>query len=389
MQTRIVWTAFGLLALWAYVLYALGNATPYLRAELHLTAFEAGLHGSALAVGVLIAGFTSDAVGRRIGGSRLLDLAVLDLAGALALVSFAPSIAVSLPAVLLIGLGGGSMGTQVNVELTRAGEAESRRLMSQGNGWAMLAAAAAPLAIGLAAQTLQAWRLALLLPIAGLLAVLVLRPRAGGDAVFVQPPRTALPRGYWIAWLFMVVAVSIEFSVVFWGSTMVATRTGASSGEATLLASLFVVGMFSGRMAIGRGAGERRGSRGLLAAGVAMVIAGVALVLVSTLPLLSGAGLLMCGLGTAPMWPVGLSVAMGCAPQQRLQAAARATLAAGLAVLIAPSALGLASDAVGVVAAWPLVAGLAGVGLLALAAAPRGVQAHRAEAVAGMRREGD
>jgi MFS family permease len=388
-QTRTVWVAFGLLALWAYILYALGNATPYLRAELGLTAFEAGLHGSALAVGVLVAGFTSDAVGRRIGGSRLLDLAVLDLSAALVLVSFAPSIAVSLPAALLLGLGGGSMGTQVNVELTRAGEAESRRLMSLGNGWAMIAAAAAPLAIGLAAQLLHAWRLALLLPIAGLLAVSAIRPRADGAAVVVQPPRAALPRGYWIAWLFLVAAVSIEFSVVFWGSTVIATRTGASSGEATLLASLFVAGMFAGRMAIGRGAGGQRGSRGLLVAGAAVVVAGAALVLASPLPLLSGVGLFVCGLGTAPMWPVGLSVAMGCAPQQRLQAAARATLAAGLAVLIAPSALGLASDAVGVVAAWPLVGAIAGAGLLALVAAPRGTQPFRDGAAGGMRREGD
>jgi MFS family permease len=388
-QTRAVWAAFAMLALWAYVLYALGNATPYLRADLHLTAFEAGLHGSALAVGVLLAGFASDAVGRRVGGSRLLDLAVLDLSATLVLVSFAPSIAVSLPAALLMGLGGGSLGTQVNVEMTGAGEAESRRLMSQGNGWAMLTAAAAPLTIGLAAQFLHAWRLALLLPIAGLLIVSAIRPRARGAAVAVNPPRMALPRGYWIAWLFMVAAVSIEFSVVFWGSTMIATRTGASSGEATLLASLFVVGMFSGRMAIGRGAGGQRGSRGLLVAGVAVVMAGVALVLISTLPLLSGAGLFVCGLGTGPMWPVGLSVAMGCAPHQRLQAAARATLAAGLAVLIAPSALGLASDAVGVVAAWPLIGALAVAALVALALAPRSAPAGQIEAAGDVLREGD
>jgi hypothetical protein len=125
-------------------------------------------------------------------------------------------------------------------------------------------------------------------------------------------------------------------------------------------------------MAIARGAGAQRASRPLLAIALLVVVLGLAVVLVSPLPILSGAGLLLCGLGTAPMWPVGLAVAMGCAPQARLQAAARATLAAGSAVLLAPSALGLASDAVGVVAAWPLIGGLALAGLAALALAPRG-----------------
>ena len=53
------------------------------------------------------------------------------------------------------------------------------------------------------------------------------------------------------------------------------------------------------------------------------------------------------------------------------QAAARSTLGSGFAILFAPSALGLAADAVGVVAAWPITLGLALSGLLVLAVAPR------------------
>ena len=57
---RNVWIPFSYLAVWAYLLYVLGIATPYLRADLHLTDFEAGLHASALAVGVLTAGVSAD-----------------------------------------------------------------------------------------------------------------------------------------------------------------------------------------------------------------------------------------------------------------------------------------------------------------------------------------
>jgi fucose permease len=235
----------------------------------------------------------------------------------------------------------------------------------------MVAAVAAPLAIGLAASGLHAWRLALLVPIVGLLAMAALRRRRGGATVNIHPPRSSLPRAYWIAWFFLVIGVSIEFSFVFWGSTIVAKRTGISSADATLLASLFVVGMFAGRTAIGRGFGGGRAPRGLLAAGLGVVLVGASLVWISTVPVISGIGLFLGGLGTAGMWPIGLTVALQSAPRAHLQAAARSTLGSGFAILFAPSALGLAADAVGVVAAWPITLGLALSGLLVLAVAPR------------------
>jgi len=60
----------------AFIMYGLGIATPYLRDDLHLTAFEAGLHGSALAVGILIAGVATDRIARLVGMHWLPDLEV-------------------------------------------------------------------------------------------------------------------------------------------------------------------------------------------------------------------------------------------------------------------------------------------------------------------------
>ena len=370
-RPRATWADFSYLALWAYILYGLGSATPYLRDDLRLTAFEAGLHASALAIGTLLAGVSADTVARRIGSSWLLDLAVAVLAVAVVLIVIAPGLPVSLCGALLLGVGGGTLGTHVNVELGRTGEAESRRLLGQANAWAMVAAAAAPVAIGLAASGLHAWRLALLLPIVGLVAMAALRPRRDGASTNVHPPRSSLPRAYWIVWCFIIIGVSIEFSFVFWGSTIVGKRTGISSADATLLASLFIVGMFVGRAAIGRGFGARRAPHGLLAAGLGVVLAGASLMWISTVPVLSGIGLFLGGLGTAGMWPIGLTVALQSAPKAQLQAAARATLASGFAVLLAPSALGLAADAVGIVAAWPITLGMAACGLTVLALASR------------------
>jgi MFS family permease len=370
-QLRDTWTAYGYLSLWAYLLYALGNATPYLQADLHLTQFEAGLHGSALAVGVLASGLGADAVGRAVGSRRLLDLAVAFLCSAVVLLVVAPTLAVSLGAALLLGIGGGTVGMHVNIELSRSAEAESRKLLARGNAWSMVTAMLAPLAIGTAATLAGAWRVALLIPVVALAALTLLTAQGDGSRVEVRAPRSSLPRDYWIVWLLLVLAVAIEFSTVFWGSTIVAHRTGVSNAEATLLASLFVAGMLAGRTAIGGGVGARARTRLLLAGGLGLVLLGAGLVAVSTVPLLSGLGLLLTGLGTAGLWPIGLALAMRHAGNAALTASARATLAAGLAVLLAPSALGLAADAVGVVAAWPIVLAIATAGLLVLALAPR------------------
>ena len=98
---------------------------------------------------------------------------------------------------------------------------------------------------------------------------------------------------------------------------------------------------------------------------------GAGLVWVSTTPAVSALGLFLGGLGTAGLWPVGLTVAFTSSPGAHLEASARATLASGLAVLVAPSALGLASDAVGVVSAWLIIIALAAVALAVLAVTPR------------------
>jgi MFS family permease len=129
--------------------------------------------------------------------------------------------------------------------------------------------------------------------------------------------------------------------------------------------------MFVGRAALGRGFGGARQPHRLLVAGLLIVVAGASLTWISTVPLLSGIGLFLGGLGTAGLYPIGLTVALQTAPKARLQAAARSTLGAGIAVLLAPSTLGLAADAVGVVAAWPIVLALAVSGLILLAVTPR------------------
>ena len=367
---RDAWINFAYLSMWGYLLYGLGNATPYLKSSMGLSDFEAGLHGSALAVGVLIAGMGLDRFARRFGSRWLIDLSIGGFVVGVAAISLANALPLSLVGALILGLAGGTLGTQVNVNLSRSDAVTSRRLITQANALSMVTAAAAPLALSVAAGVAGAWQIALMLPVVAGLALSAARPRQARTPAEMRLPRGHLPGPYWFAWLFIVICVSIEFSFVFWGSTIVIRQAGVAQAEGTSLASLFVIGMLAGRTALSRGFGMRRDPKLILSLGLLTVLTGAVIVRVSSMPLLSGVGLFLGGAGTAGLFPLGLALALDNAGRAKFEAATRVTLASGVAVLLAPSVLGLASDAVGVSNAWLIVPGLAVAAMLVLAVTP-------------------
>jgi fucose permease len=72
--------------------------------------------------------------------------------------------------------------------------------------------------------------------------------------------------------------------------------------------------------------------------------------------LLGLGGLFVTGLGVASLYPLILSLAIGAANGNTVQASARATLASGTAILTLPLVLGRLADAVGIRPAYGVVA---------------------------------
>jgi hypothetical protein len=66
-------------------------------------------------------------------------------------------------------------------------------------------------------------------------------------------------------------------------------------------------------------------------------------------------GLFLTGLGVASLYPLLLSLAIGAANGNTVQAGARATLASGTAILALPLVLGRLADAVGIHSAYGVV----------------------------------
>ena len=108
--------------------------------------------------------------------------------------------------------------------------------------------------------------------------------------------------------------IAVEFSIVFWGATLIERQTGVETEVATLLGGLFLGGMFVGRLGQSLGLGTGGDIRRSAAIGIVLAGTGAAIAWVSTSPALSGAALFLAGLGVAGLYPLGVAAALAAAP---------------------------------------------------------------------------
>ena len=184
---RVTWFAYAYLCVVGFLLYAIGALTPYLRDALHLSAAEAALHASVLAVGLMVAGSSADAVERRLGRRRAgIAAAALVVAGGVA-VMLGGVLPVTLAGAFAIGLGAGVMLAALNIVLGSPGGALAETRFARANTWALLSALIAPLLIAGLASSSLGWQSALLVPLVAAVALEV-----GRRASRRRPPRVAV-----------------------------------------------------------------------------------------------------------------------------------------------------------------------------------------------------
>jgi MFS family permease len=372
-DARDAWPSYAAIAAVGYVVYGVGAVSPYLRTQLGLTDAEVGLHSSAMAIGLVLSGFLAAALDRRLGEVTVRGAGVATLAVAVIVLAVGPALGATLGAALLVGLGAGTLLGYANALLARPGGRLARVRVARANVWAMVSAFVCPVVLASASGSGLPWGLGLL-PALGLLVIVALDLRAGPRLVRASRTgdKASLPLGFWLAWAFLVSVIAVEFSIVFWGATLVERQTGVTTEVATLLGGLFLGGMFVGRLGQSRGLGTGGDIRRSAATGVVLAGTGASIAWVSTEPMVSGAALFLAGLGVAGLYPLGVAAALGAAPGRLTLAGTRVTLASGTAILIAPLALGAAADAAGVPVAWGLVVGLSLVALALVTVLPAG-----------------
>lgn len=358
-RDRSTWLLYLLLALYGYFLNALGPITPFLKSELSLTYTVSSLHFTAFAAGILLVGVGGHLVIRRLGRWRSLWVGAIGMSLGALLLSAGAIPAVTIGASFLMGLVGSLTLAIVPAGLSeKHGELRAVAL-SEANVISSLAASAAPLLVGWFAGLWGNWRPALvLMAVAPVLLYLLLG--RGVSLTAASAPETpaqtgqALPKQYWVYWVAIVLGVSVEFCMISWSADYLENVLGLVKTDAAQAVSLFLIAMIVGRLVASRLVQYFSAPRLVI---ISILVAGVGFLLFWKVNMVwvGLAGLFITGLGVAGLYPMLLSLAIGCAGSNTIQASARATLASGAAILVLPLVLGRLADAMGIGQAYGII----------------------------------
>lgn len=390
-RDRVTWLAFGALAIYAYLLYALGPMLTLLRRDLNLPYAMIGVHSTVFAAGVLVPGFFFSRLVTTFGRQRLLWLATAAVGIGTIVLAVGNSPALTLPAVAVLGLGGIFLQIMSLALLAERHGQHRDRAIVEANAGASAAAVLAPLLVGVLDTTAAGWQLSLALP---LVALMALRLRYRGETLTAGTPTTAgrpddrrpLPRAFWLLCTVCGLLVAAEFCVVFYGASLLRQVSGVATGTAAVIMTVFAVGECVGRLA-GSGMTATSGrTRRLLLWALALSAAAFVGLWVSQSLIPMVVMLLILGVGMANLFPLALSLAVATAPHRSDDATARTQLVVGVGIMLAPLLLGAFADDVGVRAAFGVTLALLAVAALMLLV-PSGQRASQPDGDAVAERE--
>jgi MFS family permease len=362
----------------AFLLNGLGAVLEPLQKDLRVSRGVVAFYPSLFAAGLVVVGLAGGPLLNRIGREAALRLALtgMILGGLLLAV---PARVATLLGALSLGLGAALLIQLVPAVLSAIHPRAPAAAIGEANGVASAASILAPLAV---AGTLTAgfgWRPGYLVPPLLALAAITLpafRLRLPNAPKSAREIHAGVPAPMLGRWVDVLVAVSVEFCVVFWAASAVIAWDHASPSQAPVLVSLFLLGMATARTLSVQIIRRMPNQRHLILACTAVATGGFALFWAAPTLTFAAAGLLAVGLGVALLYPTTVSRVVAAWPQAPDRAAARAALASGLAIGGAPFLLAQISDVAGLRRAFLIVPAL----LLVLAIrgilAPRPIPSH-------------
>ncbi|MBO3748947.1 MFS transporter [Streptosporangiaceae bacterium NEAU-GS5] len=366
-RDRPTWLVYLLLAVFATYFYTLNAAVPTIRAELSLTQAQAGLHGTALAVGGILSGITLPYMSRRFGRRAVVWGGTVGICVAMVIIAAGHVLWATLLGYAVASVAGAfALYGSMAVLSDHHGPAGASAI-TEANAFAVIAGIANTFVFSLASGSVLGWRVTLFVPIVGAAVLALAMGRvwvppaepAPEDAAATAAPKVRVPYGwrFHLAGAVLLCCVGLEFCFNLWGAELLHQRTGLSLGDAATGLTAMIIGI-----AIGRFGGARLVLRyppgPVLIASLLVTLGGWALFWVTPVTWLAYAGLVLSGLGLSMQFPLALARVLGASGGRADQASGVAAAWASVGAGLAPFALGAFGDAFGTHTAFLLAPGL-------------------------------
>jgi len=357
-RDRFFWVVATQTAIVNFYLGGFGPAQSLLRADQGTSLTIAGLHGTAMGVASIAAGYANPHLAHKFGRARTKWVGLGIFLLGLFLFVISPPVILTLPATLITGFGTSivinTMLTSMSHHYGKAAEVA----IPQANGIASVGFVTGTALIGTIASLYRDfWRLGLLLalPVA-LVLVLVGReknieehvPDEGGPQSGKMSPK------FWLAWFGFVACVSSEFATSFWAAALLKDRVGSTAAISTVAIVALGTGMGIGRWFGGSLLKNFKLDNQLLGI-VALQFFGFTAFWLSHSMIISLVCLLVIGLGISMQFALSAIRLVGFSDNRPDLAVGKASLAAGIAIAGAPFLLGFLGDNFGISRAYIMV----------------------------------
>jgi len=357
-RDRFFWVVATQTAIVNFYLGGFGPAQSLLRADQGTSLTIAGLHGTAMGVASIAAGYANPHLAHKYGRAKSQWIGLGIFLVGLFLFVISPPVILTIPATLIAGFGTSMVINTMLTSMSHHYGKAAEVAIPQANGIASVGFVTGTALIGTIASLYpNFWRLGLLLalPVA-LILVLVGREKNVEDHVPDEsgPQTGKLSAKFWLAWVGFVACISSEFATSFWSAALLKDRVGSTAAISTVAIVALGTGMGVGRWFGGLVLTNFKLDNQLLGL-VALQFIGFVAFWFSHSMIISLICLFVIGLGISMQFALAAIRLVSFSDNRPDLAVGKLSLAAGIAIGGAPFLLGFLGDNFGISRAYIMV----------------------------------
>ena len=372
-RDRFFWVVATQTAIVNFYLGGFGPAQSLLRADQGTSLTIAGLHGTAMGVASIAAGYANPHLAHKYGRAKSQWIGLGIFLVGLFLFVISPPVILTIPTTLIAGFGTSMVINTMLSSMSHHYGKAAEVAIPQANGIASVGFVTGTALIGTIASLYpNFWRLGLLLAIpVALILVLVGREREVGKYVPDEsgPQSGKMSGKFWLAWFGFVACISSEFATSFWSAALLKDRVGSSAAISTVAIVALGTGMGVGRWFGGLVLKNFKLDNQLLGL-VALQFVGFAAFWLSHSMIISLICLFIIGLGISMQFALAAIRLVGFSNNRPDLAIGKSSLAAGIAIAGAPFLLGFLGDNFGISRAYIMVPVLIAIAFIIIVLTP-------------------